>query len=84
MRHFSRGCWGPNLCHRVTSRCNKVIWGNSVKTYFIAVYFRQLVSDKGSNSVTGYWPLCGGCCIWARVVVVGAGGCNEHVGRFYV
>ena len=25
----------------------KVIWGNSVETYFIAVYFRQLVSDKG-------------------------------------
>ena len=25
----------------------KVIWGNSVKTYFIAVYFQQLVTDKG-------------------------------------
>ena len=34
----------------------KVIWG-SVKTYFIAVYFRQLVSDKGltQSLVTGLY-----------------------------
>ena len=36
---------------------SKVIWGNSVKTYFIAVYFRQLVSDKGltQSLVTGLY-----------------------------
>ena len=25
----------------------KLMWGKSVKTYCIAVYFRQLVTDKG-------------------------------------
>ena len=33
------------------------MWGKSVKTYFIAVYFRQLVTDKGQTQllVTGIY-----------------------------
>ena len=46
-----------NVFTSLVLKKGKLMWGKSVKTYFIAVYFRQLVTDKGLTQllVTGIY-----------------------------